>query len=81
MKKEKDRDPIDRKLLKRSINRVAQKSRRENKALNLDSLVIKEGNLVRIKPDGSEVVVKKKEQRKSISDSDIDLVRTLTSDN
>ncbi len=59
VQKMKKRNEIDVKFLNRAMKRSYHKATRVNKALDLDTVLVKGNHIVRISPDGSSTIVKK----------------------
>jgi len=58
----KKRNEIDVKTLNSAMKRSVQKATRVNKALELDTVLVKGNHIVRVSPDGSIKAVKKLEK-------------------
>lgn len=58
----KKRNEIDVKFLNRAMERSVKRATRVNKALDLDTVLVKGNHIVRISPDGSTTTVEKLEK-------------------
>jgi len=58
----KKKNKIDAKTLNRAMKRTVEKATRVNKALELDTVLVKGNHIVRVSPDGSSKNLKKLEK-------------------